>query len=148
MDNEFNRKYNDDDIVMLTSIRSLSLAQEIERILNDEGIECFLRNFYSSAIMGGIDVGGVRIDVRYKDVEKALSALKREEIELPDENDSIVGEMSSFADKLPFLKNMSFEKRLWIVIIAIFIMFGILILVYTFFQPNCLCNENIIKAIK
>lgn len=136
MDNEFNKQYNEDDIVMLTSIRSLSLAQEIERVLNDEGIECFLRNFYSNAIMGGIDVGGVRVDVRYKDVEKALSALEREGIELPDENDSIVGEMSSFADKLPFLKNMPFEKRLWIVIIAVFIMFGILILVYTFFSTK------------
>lgn len=91
--------------------------------LESEGIECFVKDelitqiipLYSNA------VGGVKLQVKESDVEKAMEILKdagylREQDAQPS---SFYTKLDKATSKIPFLKKLKFEIRLLIVLTAI-----------------------------
>ena len=45
-------------------------------LLESEGISCFMRNVYSTQVMGIIDVGGARLEVIESEADRARQILR------------------------------------------------------------------------
>jgi hypothetical protein len=124
----------------LVTVLSVPYAQQVYIIkgrLESEGIECFIKDeltvqtnpVYSYA------VGGVKLQVKEEDVEAATKILEEEGyLNKNDANINPYGKLEAFADKLPFFKNVRFEARLVIYIIAAIT--AICVPVYFLSQPG------------
>ncbi len=105
-------------------------AQPLMALLKSEGIECYLRNEYSSQVMAGyVDIGGARIEVLESEVQRALEIMKDGGYEIPDENEEEeeIRVVSGLGSKIPWLKRFPLEKQIIIILGAIAILLGLLI---------------------
>jgi len=53
-------------------------AQPFIDLLKSEGIDCYLRNEFTTFVFGFSDVGGARIEVLEHDVARAMEIMKEE----------------------------------------------------------------------
>lgn len=105
-------------------------AQPLMALLKSEGIDCYLRNEYSSQVMAGyVDIGGARIEVLESEVQRALEIMKDGGYEIPDENEEEeeIRVVSGLGSKIPWLKRFPLEKQIIIILGAIAILLGLLI---------------------
>ncbi|MDR0536439.1 MAG: DUF2007 domain-containing protein [Tannerellaceae bacterium] len=64
---------NEERIVEIARFTHPSAAQILVTILQSEGINCYLRNAFSSQILGGYaDIGGSRLEVLESDSARAI----------------------------------------------------------------------------
>ncbi|MEG1616654.1 MAG: DUF2007 domain-containing protein [Bacteroidales bacterium] len=66
-----------ESIVQLARFRQNTEAELVRTYLESNGITCFLTDSLSNQMFGGfIDMEGVRLDVRRKDLPRALELMK------------------------------------------------------------------------
>lgn len=108
-------------------------AQTLMALLRSEGIECYLRNEFSSQLMAGyIDVGGARVEILEADVPRALQIMEEGGYELPPENEeaATIHKVAGWTRHIPFLRHYPLEKQIMLffiliaVLLALFIYFG------------------------
>lgn len=105
-------------------------AQLLMALLRSEGIDCYLRNEYSSQVMAGyVDVGGARVEILESEVQHALEVMKDGGYELPDEdeNGEMVQVVAGWTKKIPILRNLSAEKQILVILAFIAVLLGLLI---------------------
>lgn len=115
-----------DKLVEIARFTYPAEAQTLMALLRAVGIECFLRNEYSSQIMAGyVDIGGARVEIPESDVPLALEVMKKEGYDIPEENEETaeILEIGGWARHIPFLKKYPLEKQfiLLFVLIALFL---------------------------
>jgi len=118
-------------ILTRTYIHEVSIPQSI---LESEGIETHVRDgntvqahpFYSYAI------GGVKLQVRASDYEKAKALFKDTEFEpiVPTKKVDMMDKFQQLTDRAPLLRNWSLEMRLLVVVALITLGVALLILVF------------------
>ena len=111
-------------------------AHVIKSKLESEDIYVFLKdeltvqadNFISNAI------GGVKLQIKENDVEKALEVLKLFDIKTyePLEPEKFVAKLDAFTKKIPFLGKVSLENRGVIIIIIGLILIVLIYNILTF----------------
>lgn len=119
-----------DKLVEIARFTYPAEAQTLMALLRAVGIECFLRNEYSSQIMAGyVDIGGARVEILESDVPLALEVMKKEGYDIPekDEETAEILEIGGWARHIPFLKKYPLEKQfiLLFVFITLFLAFFI-----------------------
>ncbi len=103
------------------TIKTFSYINELTIIrahLESEGIECFVKDelttqvnpFYSNAI------GGIKLQVRQSDVVFATEILKEAGLTPDKENQpsKLYDKLDAATDKIPLLKNLRFEQKLFL----------------------------------
>ncbi|OJU36804.1 MAG: hypothetical protein BGN96_04325 [Bacteroidales bacterium 45-6] len=112
-----------DNIVEIARFQNPAEAQILLSLLRAEGIECNLRNEFTSQIMGGyVDVGGAIVEVLEADVPRALDILKEGGYEIYNsntENARPINWLTSFTNKIPIVKNLSQEVRIIVLLVAV-----------------------------
>lgn len=119
-----------DKMVEIARFQYPSEAQTLISLLKSEGIDCYLRDEYSSQIMAGyVDIGGARVEILESDVPHALQIMKDCGYEIPDENSGseTVEAISRFGRKVPWLNRFSLEKQILILLALIASLLGLLI---------------------
>lgn len=123
-----NNKHNN-FITVLTFYYSHQTAI-IRGRLEAEGIECFIKDeltaqvnpLYSNAI------GGVKLQVRESDLEKAIEILKEGDYITDSDLEKSVPKVISFFErttsKIPFLKGIRFEIRIMIIVTVLVVIAG------------------------
>lgn len=119
-----------DKLVEIARFTYPAEAQTLIALLRSEGIECFLRNEYSSQIMAGYaDIGGARVEIMESDVPLALEVMEKGGYDIPAENEEAeqIQTVAGWARHIPFLRNYPLEKQIIIFLILIAIFLGLLI---------------------
>ena len=105
-------------------------------LLRSEGIECYLRNEFSSQLMAGyVDVGGARVEILEANVPRAMEIMKEGGYDLPEEDEEAeeIHKVAGWTRHIPFLRRYPLEKQIMLffvliaVLLALFIYFGSLI---------------------
>jgi hypothetical protein len=101
-------------------------------LLQSDGIDCYLRNEYTTQVMGRVDVGGVRVELLEGDVARALQIMGDHGYEIPkeDEQPDQIKAISGWASHVPFLRNLSLEKQILVLFLVIALFLALLIFMY------------------
>lgn len=125
----------EDKIVEIARFPQLEDAQILESLLKSEGIDCYLRNVYSTQVMGIANMGGIRVELLESEVPHAIEVMEANDYDIPreDELPEQIQAVSGWTRHIPFLRNYTLEKQivfLFILIavcLALFIYFGSLV---------------------
>ena len=66
----------EDRIIEIARFYEPEKAQMLESLLKSEGINCYLRNEYSSQVMYPADMGGIRVELLESDAPRALAIMQ------------------------------------------------------------------------
>lgn len=115
-----------DKMVEIARFQYPAEAQTLIALLKSEGIECYLRNEYTSQLYASyVDVGGARVEILESDVPEALDIMKAGGYDIPEEDEEAeqIQVVAGWARHIPFLRNYTLEKQIVIlfVIIAVFL---------------------------
>ncbi len=132
-------KKNMDKIVEIARFTYPAEAQTLMALLRSEGIECYLRNEFSSQLMAGyIDVGGARVEILESDVPRALQIMKEGGYELPAEDSDETGieQVAGWTSRIPFLKKYPLEKQILLFFLLIAVLLALFICLGSFFSAS------------
>ena len=115
-----------DKMVEIARFQYPAEAQTLIALLKSEGIECYLRNEYTSQLYASyVDVGGARVEILESDVPEALEIMKAGGYDIPEEDEEAeqIQVVAGWARHIPFLRNYTLEKQIVILfgIIAVFL---------------------------
>lgn len=128
-----------DKIVEIARFTYPAEAQPLMALLRSEGIECYLRNEYSSQVMAGyVDIGGARVEILESDVPRAMEIMKEGGYPIPDvdEQAEAVGEIAGWTRHIPFLRGLPLEKQIMILFIIIAVLLAALIYAGSLLSSN------------
>lgn len=120
----------EDKIVEIARFTYPAEAQTLMALLKSEGIECYLRNEFSSQVMGGyVDIGGARIEILERDVPLALQIMEEGGYDIPreDEIPEQIQAVSGWTRHIPFLRSYTLEKQIILLFILIAVCLALLI---------------------
>ncbi len=124
-----------ENMLTLAVFEQTYLAEQLQLLLEAEGIPSYVRNEYSNRMFGSlIGVGGVRVELLEHDYERALALLSEMEIDIANPGESQLGQVSNLAEKLPFFRKKSLEFRLWALFFGLAIIVLVGVLAYYFFK--------------
>lgn len=118
-----------DKIVEIARFTYPADAQILRSLLESEGIECYLKDELSNQILGSyVDIGGVKVEILEKDIPHALEVMKAGGFPIETDNESEqLKALSSFSDRIPFLRKYPLEKQIMIIFIITAVLLALLI---------------------
>jgi len=66
----------EDKMVELTRFTKVSEAEILANLLKSEGVDCYVRDGFMNQIYNGLDLGGVKVELLEKDLERATEIMK------------------------------------------------------------------------
>jgi len=110
-----------DKMVEIARFSRVEDAQAMLALLQSEGVDCYLRNEYTTQVNGIIDMGGVRVEMLEESVPKAMQILKDNGYDIPeeDENPDDVTSVTSWTSRIPILRKFSLGGQILILIFVI-----------------------------
>ncbi len=99
-----------DKMVEIARFQYPAEAQTLIALLKSEGIECYLRNEYTSQLYASyVDVGGARVEILESDVPEALEIMKAGGYDIPEEDEEAeqIQVVAGWARHIPFLRRKS-----------------------------------------
>jgi len=128
-----------DKMVEIARFQYPAEAQTLIALLKSEGIECYLRNEYTSQLYASyVDVGGARVEILESDVPDALEIMKAGGYDIPEEDEETeqIQVVASWARHIPFLRNYTLEKQ----IVILFVIIAVLLVLLIFFGSQISSN--------
>lgn len=128
-----------DKMVEIARFQTPAEAQTLMALLKSEGIECYLRNEYSSQLFASyVDVGGARVEILESDVPDALEVMKAGGYDIPEEDEEAeqIQVVAGWARHIPFLRNCTLEKQIVILFVIIAVLLVLLIFLGSQFSSN------------
>lgn len=128
-----------DKMVEIARFQYPAEAQTLMALLKSEGVDCYLRNEYSSQVMAGyVDIGGARVEILESDVPQALEIMKEGGYDIPaeDEEPEQIRVVAGWARHIPFLRNFAFEKQIVILFLIIAVFLALLIFFGSKYSSN------------
>lgn len=128
-----------DKMVEIARFQYPAEAQTLMALLKSEGIECYLRNEYSTQVMAGyVDVGGARVEILESNVPHALEVMEAGGYDIPteDEEPEQIRAVAGWARHIPFLRNYSLEKQIVILFVIIAVFLALLIFFGSGYSSN------------
>lgn len=128
-----------DKMVEIARFQYPAEAQTLIALLKSEGIECYLRNEYTSQLYASyVDVGGARVEILESDVLEALEIMKAGGYDIPEEDEEAeqIQVVAGWARHIPFLRNYTLEKQ----IVILFVIIAVLLVLLIFFGSQISSN--------
>ena len=113
----------EDKIVEIARFYEPEAAQMIESLLKSEGVNCYLRNEYTSRIQYPVNVGGIRIELLESEVPRAKEILEANGYEFPKEDE----EDEQLQRHVPFLRHLPLEKQIIVLFILVAVFLALVI---------------------
>lgn len=120
-----------DNMVEIARFELPNEAHALVALLKSEGVDCYVRNEYTTQVMGITNMGGVRVELLESQVERAMQVMEEFGYELPreDEQPEQLQAVSGWARHIPFLRAFSLEKQIMILFVVIAILLALFIYV-------------------
>jgi hypothetical protein len=113
-------------------------AQTLVAFLKSEGIDCYLRNEFTSQIMAGYaDVGGARVEVLEKDAERAIQLMEEGGYaphESTDDEEPQIVATKGWAGNIPLLRRLPVEWQLMVLLAMIAIIIGLMVFFSSYYS--------------
>lgn len=118
-----------DKMVEIARFTYPSEAGPLMALLESEGIDCYLRNELTSQLMAGYaDVGGARVEILEKDLERALKVMREGGYgQYEDSDDEQVMKVGSWTRRVPFLRGLPLERQILFFFILIAVLLALLV---------------------
>lgn len=117
-----------DKMVEIARFQYPAEAQTLIALLQSEGVDCYLRNEYSSQILAGYaDIGGARVETLESNVPRALEIMKDGGYELPEEDLLASSTIDGTGSTFPGSKRLPFERKIILMIGLVILFLGLLI---------------------
>ena len=98
-------KDKEEKMVELSRFTQVSEAEMLVNLLKSEGIDCYARDGFMNQIYNGLDLGGVKVELLKKDLQRALEIMKdygyspsHENIDMQNSEDLSFSEESEIAN--------------------------------------------------
>ena len=119
----------EDKIVEIARFYEPEAAQMIESLLKSEGVNCYVRNEYTSRIQYPANVGGIRNELLESEVPRAKEILEANGYEFPneDEEDEQLQAVSGWVRHIPFLRHLPLEKQIIVLFILVAVFLALVI---------------------
>ena len=119
----------EDKMVEIARFQYVEQAQGLASLLQANGVVCYVRNEYTTQVMGLTDVGGIRVELLESDVEQAMQIMEANGYEIPseDEEPEQIQVVAGWARHIPFLRNYTLEKQIVILFVSIAVFLVLLI---------------------
>ena len=140
----------EDRMVELTRFVQVSEAEILANLLQSEGIDCYVRDgFISDVYKGVVDLGGAKVELLEKDVQRAMEVMKAygygaetEETGIPDEirqdedsgDDDIMEDMSQSVMDENAQSKAKLSKVMVIFTVIILLVLGCIIVMNKYFN--------------
>jgi hypothetical protein len=121
---------DEDHLVEIARFQYPAEAQTLMSLLRSEGIDCYLRDELTNQVLGGmIDVGGIRVEILESEVQHAMQVMKDGGYPLPSEDAETeqIEEVAGFTGRIPILRKLPLEKRIFVMIVVIALLLGLFI---------------------
>ena len=119
----------EEKMVEIARFASLEEGQVLVSLLKSQGVNCYLRNETATKVMGPLNMQGVSVELLEGDVPHAMEIMQENGYEIPAE-DELPGEftnITSWTRHIPFVRNLSFEKQIFVFIILIVVMLFVMV---------------------
>ena len=114
-----------DKMVEIARFQSPAEAQTLIALLKSEGIECYLRNEYTSQVMYPANMGGIRVELLESEVPRAMEIMEANGYEFPKEDEEVeqIQAVSGWARHIPFLRRLPLERQIivFFILVAVFL---------------------------
>ena len=142
----------EDKVIEIARFEQSTEAEMLANLLKSEGIECYVRDGISSRVMfGKADTGGAKVDILQKDARQALEIMKYYNYDIPeylremiasedsepydtDGYDSIAEGETEEYDTRRAENKARLSKNMTIILVLMFILFGILVFLNKYFN--------------
>lgn len=124
----------EDKIVEIARFSKPEDAHILESLLKSEGIECYLRNEYTTQVLYPANMGGVRVELLESEVPRAMEIMEANGYEFPEEDEEPeqIQVVSGWARHIPFLRHYTLEKQ----IILLLLIIAVLLALFVYFGSN------------
>lgn len=119
-----------DKLIEIANFQKQADAYALQSLLESEGIRCILQDELINQVYGNlVDLGGIRVEVQEQDVPHALEVMEAygypvgEELAEPAQLKAI----SRFSERIPFLRKLSLEKQIIVILVITAVLLGLLI---------------------
>ncbi|MDR1557797.1 MAG: DUF2007 domain-containing protein [Tannerellaceae bacterium] len=119
-----------DKMVEIARFQYPAEAQTLMALLQSEGIDCYLRNEYTSQVMAGyVDTGGARVEILESNIARALEVMEAGGYEIPGEEEEAgqYQDVAGWARQVPFLRKLPLEKQILVLFILVAVCLGLFI---------------------
>ncbi len=126
----------EDKMVEIARFMQTTEAEMLANLLKSEGIECYVRDGISSRVLfGRADIGGAKVELLDKDVQRASEIMKDHGYDFSEEIlDRIVSENSE-KDNAEYEQNKSKLSRMMAIILILLVaLLGIIILLNKYYN--------------
>jgi len=117
-------------MVEIARFEYASEASTLMALLRSEGINCYLRNEYTSQLMGGyVDLGGARVEILEGDAARAMEVMEAGGYELPADNEEAqrLQRLAEWTRNLPFVRRLPTEQQVLALFIVLSVCLGLLV---------------------
>ena len=123
-------------LITLASYNTQEEALVLMHQLALKEIPCTLQNETINRLFGWlVDLGGVRVEIFEKDLDRALEVMREHNIPLPENNSLPAGRLTKLLLRLPFPKAWNLQKRLSAFFAAVAALLLALLLLLTLLTP-------------
>lgn len=125
-----------DKIVEIARFMQTTEAEMLANLLKSEGIECYVRDGISSRVLfGKADIGGAKVELLEKDVQRASEIMKDHGYDFSEEMLDGIGSENSEKDNAEYEQNKSgLSKMMTILLILIVVLLGVIILLNKYYN--------------
>lgn len=117
-----------DKIIEIARYLEPGEVDTLRSLLEAEGIPFFLKDEISNQVLGYANIGGIKLEVLEKDAPRVMEIMK--EGGYPVETGGEPAQLkaiSSFADRIPLIKNLPLEKQIVILFVVTAVLLALLI---------------------
>ena len=125
-----------DRMIEIARFMQTTEAEMLASLLESEGIECYVRDGISSRVLfGRADIGGAKVELLEKDVQRASEIMKDHGYEFPEEILEMIASENSAIDNAEYKQNKAkLAKTMTIMIILIVVLFAILVILNKYYN--------------
>jgi hypothetical protein len=131
----------EDKMVELTRFGNPTEAEMLVNLLHSEGIDSYVRDaILSQEFMGYVDIGGAKVELLEKDLERARQIMRDNGYDVPDESDELIeAEAADLTEleeaKAEYEKNKAgLSRRMMFIVVFLLIILALLIFLNEFYK--------------
>ncbi|MDR0575108.1 MAG: DUF2007 domain-containing protein [Tannerella sp.] len=126
----------EDKVIEIARFMQTTEAEMLANLLKSEGIECYVRDGISSRVLfGRADIGGAKVELLEKDVQRASEIMKDYGYDFSEELPGRIVSENTEKDNAEYEKNKSrLSKMMTIILVLLVVLLGVIILLNKYYN--------------
>jgi hypothetical protein len=125
----------EDKMVEIARFHQTADAEMLANLLQSEGIDCYVRDgIISSVMFGNADLGGAKVELLQKDIQRASEIMRDHGYDVPEELPEAIAFENSEQNRIYQQNKAKLMKSITVIILLMVALFGILVYLNKYFN--------------